>query len=141
METCHFEIKFTVPGTPVGKGRPRVTMHGTYTPKKTAQYERLVKSCWKTQSGQSFSGGIPLEAEILAWFPIPKSTSKKKAAEMEGRYHIKRPDADNIAKAILDSLNECAYPDDSAVQISVKKLYTNGSPHVDVVIREASNGN
>lgn len=38
---------FTIPGTPVGKGRPKFSRAGagvrTYTPEKTASYETLVK--------------------------------------------------------------------------------------------------
>ena len=134
------EIKFTVPGVPVGKGRPRFTRTGhTYTPEKTAAYEEKVRLCWKTQSGQCFVGGIPLKASIISYFPIPKSTSKKKAAAMEGTFHTSRPDADNVAKAILDALNCHVYPDDSAVQIDrCWKVYTNGAPRVEVEIKEAT---
>ena len=133
------EIKFTVPGVPVGKGRPRFTRAGhAYTPEKTAAYEEKVRLCWKTQSGQGFAGGIPLKASIIAYFPIPKSASKKKAAAMEGTFHTSRPDSDNVAKAILDALNGYLYPDDSAVQIDrCWKVYTNGAPRVEVEIREA----
>ena len=133
------EIKFTVPGVPVGKGRPRFTRTGhTYTPEKTAAYEEKVRLCWKAQTGSVFSGGIPLKASIIAYFHIPKSASKKKAAAMEGTFHTSRPDADNVAKAILDALNGHAYPDDSAVQIDrCWKVYTNGAPRVEVEIREA----
>lgn len=137
METCRSEIKFTVPGAPVGKGRPRVTRYGTFTPEKTRQYEEKVRQCWQTQSGVSFPAGTPILAEITAWFPVPKSTSKRRAETMDGTYHLKRPDADNIAKAILDSLNGCAYPDDSAVQLRVEKRYTTAAPRVEVVLREA----
>lgn len=132
------EIKFTVPGVPVGKGRPRVTCNGTFTPQKTRQYQQLVQCCWETQCGQGFASGIPLLASITAYFPIPKSTSKKKAAAMEGTFHRSRPDADNVAKAILDALNGHAYPDDSAVQIDrCYKLYTNAAPRVEVIIQVA----
>lgn len=46
-------IMFTVHGKPQGKGRPRVTSHGTYTPEKTKQYEELVRWCWRADSGKS----------------------------------------------------------------------------------------
>lgn len=133
-------IRFTVYGAPVGKGRPRFTRNGhAYTPDKTAAYEEKVRLCWQTQSGQGFSGGVPLLASITAYFPVPKSTSKKKAASMEGVFHLSRPDADNIAKAILDALNGHAYPDDSAVQIDrCWKIYTNAAPRVEVEIREVN---
>ena len=133
------QIKFTVPGAPVGKGRARITRTGhAYTPEKTAAYEEKVRLCWKTQTGIGFAGGIPLKASIIAYFPIPKSTSKKKAAAMDGTFHTSRPDADNVPKAILDALNGYLYPDDSAVQIDrCWKVYTNGAPRVEVEIKEA----
>ena len=133
------EIKFTVPGVPVGKGRPRFTRTGhTYTPEKTAAYEEKVRLCWKTQTGSGFAGGTPLKASIIAYFPIPKSDSRKKAAAMEGTFHTKIPDSHNVVKAILDALNAHAYPDDSAVQIDrCWKVYTNGAPRVEVEIKEA----
>ena len=35
-------VEFTVPGAPVGKGRPRMAAGRMYTPAKTASYESLV---------------------------------------------------------------------------------------------------
>lgn len=136
------EIQFTVPGVPVGKGRPRVTAHGTYTPQKTREYEQKVRLCWKSQSGAVMPSGVPLMAEVIGYFPVPKSASKRRKTAMEGKFHIARPDCDNIAKAILDSLNGYAYHDDSAVQLDrVWKVYTNGAPRVEVRIREANHDN
>ena len=120
METYPFDIRFTVPGLPVGKGRPRVTRFGAYTPEKTRAYEEKVPE------------GAAVMAEIIAWFPIPKGTPKGRRDALEGAYHLKRPDCDNIAKAVLDSLNGYAYKDDSAVQLRIEKRYTNGAPRVSV---------
>lgn len=133
------KIEFTVPGIPVGKGRPRFMKNGhTYTPEKTRDYEDKVVLCWKFQSYNSFAAGVPLIAHITAYFPVPKSASKAKKAAMEGKFHMARPDADNICKAILDALNQHAYKDDSAVQIGgCYKIYTTGSPRVEVTIEEA----
>lgn len=126
-------ISFTVPGVPQGKGRPRVTKNGTFTPQKTRDYEDAIRWCWRGQSGVTISG--PLMARITAYFPIPKRTSKAKVEKLLGGYYTHKPDADNIAKAILDALNGLAYKDDSAVQLGhVIKLYTNGLPRVEVVI-------
>ena len=131
------EITFTIPGKPVGKGRPRVTRNGTYTPKKTKEYEALVKRCWREQSGEGFAGGVPLAAHITAFFPVPKSVSKKKAAAMDGTLCLTKPDCDNIAKGVLDALNGLAYQDDSAVMLgSVIKFYTTGEPRTHVIIRQ-----
>ena len=130
------EMTLIIPGTPVGKGRPRVTRYGTYTPQKTRDYEALVRRCWQQQSGATFPEKAVLHASITAYFPIPKSASKKKSLAMDGSFHISRPDSDNVAKAVLDSLNGLAFPDDSAVQIDrAWKLYTMGEPHVELIMK------
>ena len=133
------KVEFTVPGIPVGKGRPRFMKNGhTYTPEKTREYENKVVQCWKCQSGKGFADGIPLRATVTAFFTVPKSMSKKKAATLDWTPHIKRPDADNVAKAILDALNGHAYNDDSAISLlTVRKYQTTGASRVEVTIEEA----
>lgn len=120
---------FEIVGEPQGKGRPRFSTRGgfvkTYTPEKTASYENFVKICYLNKyKGQKLDGEII--AEIIAYFPIPKSFSKKKRSEaIEGKIMpTKKPDTDNIAKTILDSLNGIAFEDDKqVVALLVKKLY------------------
>lgn len=130
--------KIVVPGTPVGKGRPRFTRNGhTYTPDKTAAYEETVRLCWKTQGGHPFPAKTPVVVNITAYFPVPASYSKKKRAALEGAWHVSRPDADNIAKSALDALNGYAFPDDSSVQIGrVYKIYTNAAPRLEIELEE-----
>ena len=121
-------IIFTVPGVPQGKGRPRVTRNGAFTPKKTRDYEKKVRDCYIAQGGQMFPDDTPLFASITAIFPIPSSLSKKRRALFNGKRHCKKPDADNVAKAILDALNGVAYRDDSAVSsLLVDKSYGDAS--------------
>lgn len=36
-------VEFIVDGQPVGKARPRVTRTVTFTPKRTSQYEELIR--------------------------------------------------------------------------------------------------
>ena len=120
---------FEIVGEPQGKGRPRFSTRGgfvkTYTPDKTASYENFVKVCYLNKyKGQKLDGEII--AEIIAYFSIPNSFSKKKRAQaIEGKIRpTKKPDTDNIAKTILDSLNGIAFEDDKqVVALLVKKLY------------------
>lgn len=128
-------ISFYVQGNPQGKGRPRVTKYGTYTPEKTKEYEQLVRWSWKAQSGEVIANR-PIVARITAYMPIPKSTSKKKQAAMIGTPHTKKPDADNIAKAVLDALNGYAYTDDSSVCVLLVKKVYGVHPCVSVEIEE-----
>ena len=113
----------------MGKQRPKFKRAGsfvkTYTPEKTASYENFVKVCYLNKyKGQKLDGEII--AEIIAYFSIPKSFSKKKRVQaIEGKIMpTKKPDTDNIAKTILDSLNGIAFEDDKqVVALLVKKLY------------------
>ena len=117
-------VKFTILGEPQGKGRPRFTAVGgyvkTYTPDATASYENLVKLEYRRQCKDfRFEKEIPLDVRITAYYPIPKSTSKKKRADMVA-YKLrpmKKPDTDNVVKVVLDSLNQIAYNDDVQVRI------------------------
>lgn len=120
------EIHFEIIGKPYGKGRPRFTKSGhTYTPKETTSYENLVKLSYQQQcNGKRLDGAII--ANIVAVYPIPKSASKKKRAEMiDGKILPQvKPDCDNVAKTVLDALNKIAYDDDSQVaMLIVTKMY------------------
>ena len=136
-------VKFEVLGVAVGKGRPKFsTVNGhavAYTPAKTANYETLVRLSYQQQIGSfMFDKDKPLRAIIRAFFPIPKSASKKKREQMEaGKIrHTKKCDADNIAKACLDALNGIAFYDDSQVcELSISKFYGN-TPKVEIIIDE-----
>jgi Holliday junction resolvase RusA-like endonuclease len=135
-------IKFSVPGQPFGKQRPKFSRAGefvkTYTPKETTNYENLVKLMYSQEAkGRMFPDSAMLDVRIIAYYEIPKSTSKKKRALMlEHKIRpTKKPDWDNIGKIICDSLNLVAYHDDSAVvDAQVRKFYSE-NPRVDVTIR------
>ena len=81
---------------------------------------------------------VPMVIEIQAFFKKPKLTKKEQALNLpKHQFPTKKPDGDNIAKAILDSLNGVAYHDDSYVtELSVSKYYTDGEERVNVVIYE-----
>lgn len=134
-------MKFTVYGEPIGKGRPKFsTFNGraiAYTPQKTVSYENLVKLSYHQQCGDKpYPKEISLRAEIFAYFPIPKSVSKIRADMMrKGQIRpTKKPDLDNIAKAVLDALNGIAYYDDSQiVAMGICKGYSD-EPRVEIYI-------
>ena len=47
---------------------------------------------------------IPDRAWLVFVIPMPKSWSEKRRAEMDGKPHTVRPDADNLAKACGDAV-------------------------------------
>ena len=109
---CRGVVSFHVPGAPVGKGRPRFTKTGhTYTPAKTKAWEKQVADA---ATGKALLSG-PLKAILVFYLPIPKSWSKRRRQEADGRPAITRVDADNLAKAVLDACNGIIYEDDRQV--------------------------
>lgn len=135
------EVHFTVPGEPVGKGRPRFSRQGSYvmayTPDKTASYENLIKLEYERQSGYSF-GEKTIGLRVTAYFAIPKSASKVKRRRMMcGEIHpAKKPDIDNVCKVVADALNGVAYKDDrQIVYTEIAKRYDD-MPRMDVTIFE-----
>src|SRR5690606_37080701 len=93
-------FRFTVPGRPHGKRRPRVTMRGrkavVYTPPETREYEQRV--AWEAKAAGARVLDGPVGVRIIC------VTSRRN-----------RPDLDNAAKSVLDGLNGVAYADDSQV--------------------------
>ena len=132
-------ITFTIPGEPVAKARARFARRGnfvtTYTPDKTARYENLVKLA----AQQAMAGVAPIEGAVSltmrAYFSIPVSWGMKKqrAAALGEIMHTKRPDLDNVVKAIKDGANGVAWKDDSqVVDVHASKRY--GTPRVEVEV-------
>lgn len=132
------KISFVVYGEPIAKGRPRVTKRGAYTPEKTVRYEELVKFSYLQTERVRFTDGEALMMHIDIFMSIPKSTSKKKAEMMhEGSIRpTKKPDIDNIIKAMGDSLNKLAFEDDSQVVCIVASKYYSYEPRVEITITE-----
>ena len=134
-------VEFMVLGAPKGKERPRAAKLRdrtiVYTPKKTKDYEREIATADRTQCRGIFSGAVAIE--IHAYYEIPKSASRKRVLDMvsDRERPTKKPDGDNIAKAVCDALNGVAYKDDSqVVDLTVRKYYSK-FPHVQVFISEA----
>lgn len=122
-------IELTIPGEVVAKSRPKFTSRGgyarAYTPKKTRDYEALVKYYALQLKQQPLIEAI--EVDISVHRVPPKSWSKKKQREaLEGVIlPVTKPDADNYAKSVLDSLNGILFKDDNQiVDLNIKKRYS-----------------
>ena len=123
-------ITITIPGTPVGKGRPRFARRGafvtTYSPEKTQNYEALVKmAASNAMDGRSPMNGA-VEIHLSLYITPPESWSKKKKAmALAGEVHpTTKPDIDNTLKGILDACNGIVWLDDKqVVNATVTKQY------------------
>ena len=136
-----FSVTFTIDGLPVPKGRPKFSSRGgfarVYTPKKTADYEAQVKAAAE-QAMQREPLETPVSVYLYFRLPIPQSYSKtaKEGCLSGFKRHTKRPDLDNLAKSVLDALNEVVWADDSQiVSLHITKVYAS-APGVDVHIAE-----
>ena len=148
------KVEFTIEGPPVGKARPRVTRTVAYTPKKTSQYEDLVRYTAINSFDGYFDNDEPVDVRIAAYFPVPKSWSRKRRALCLANKELptKMPDADNVGKIIMDGMNpkmkrdkrlhkmvevmRGVYHDDKQVTtLLVKKRYAE-RPRVEVRIKK-----
>ena len=153
-------LTFVVPGQPVAKGRPRTTSIGgharMFTPARTRTYEALVQhhatvaredASWLMEdAGHPFPWSGPLRVELVAVFRRPGHLFRK--ADPDGRFpRDRRPDLDNVVKAILDGMDKAGvWGDDAQVcEIDARKVYgrivgerrakTSEPPHVVVTVR------
>ena len=125
----HF--KLTIPGQPKGKQRPQfnsVNPHG-YTPTQTLNYEAYVKwfiyQQWDKGVFASWTNAKePLVLFCASWHELPASKSKDWKNAKNTLYHVSKPDFDNVAKIVADSLNKLVFPDDAQIAASQSfKIY------------------
>lgn len=123
-------IAFVIPGTPVGKGRPKFARRGnfvtTYTPEKTASYENLVKvKAQEAMIGRPvIEGAVSVVVALYVTPPASWSQKKQRAALAGEIYPTSKPDVDNVIKGIFDACNEIVWRDDKqACDVRVIKRY------------------
>lgn len=123
-------VSFTVPGAPVGKGRPRAFRRGNgiamHTPEKTANYEALVRMV----AAESMAGAAPMLGAVAVDLCIdltpPASWSNRKRDQAVAGEWVptSKPDIDNTIKAIFDAMNGVVWGDDRQVAaLAAKKQY------------------
>jgi Holliday junction resolvase RusA-like endonuclease len=117
---------------PIGKGRPRAAARGghavLYTPSKTAAWEDAAcVSIMRQARGEVVRG--PVAVSIVAVFSRTKAQLQTdRAGNIKagaGRlWHVKKPDADNVAKITLDALVRAGVLEDdcSVVYQTIRKV-------------------
>ena len=121
-------IELHIPMKAVGKARARIVNKGgrtfSYTPKRTADAEKVIAAYAKAQGVKPLDGPISITMEFV--FEPPESWSKKRkeSALRQELLPAKKPDLDNLVKLCTDSLNGIAYLDDSQiVRLDATKRY------------------
>lgn len=113
-----------IPGPPGAKGRPRFNRASgrAYTPSKTLRYESYVRAAMAEAMGDRALFDGPTAVAMVFHMPEPKSMRKRDAGRQLP--HTKRPDLDNLMKAVLDAANGVVVTDDSVIcAILARKQY------------------
>jgi Holliday junction resolvase RusA-like endonuclease len=124
-------IFLEVDGPPIPWKRPGHKMMTVEGKKITVVYDRQKKEKemvrWQLRS--QFKNEIytvPLLVDITFRMPVPKSVSSPIRTQMlnDMIHHFKRPDVDNLAKFILDCMNNLIFEDDAQIStLYLRKVY------------------
>lgn len=136
-------IQLTIPGKPIAKQRAKTVRNKytgqvmSFTPKETVNYANLIKTIYINKYGQFKLEGA-IKQTVNAYYPIPKSTSRKKRALMaEGKLRpTKRPDYDNIEKTFSDALESITFDNDNQIVSSRFDKWYSENPRVEIKIEE-----
>lgn len=111
-------IRFTVEVEPMGA--PRMTQRDKWLKRPCVMRYRKLKDAIRDAAPALPATSDIQSVHILAVFSPPVSWSNKKRTAALGTLHRSKPDADNIAKGVLDTL----FSDDAGIAIlSVEKRW------------------
>ena len=135
-------ISFSVAGIPKGQPRPKACVRG----KHAAVYDPGTADEWKLlirDAASKVSPPLPIlsaiSVRIIFFMPRPKSHFGKNGEVKSGApfFHTSKPDADNLAKAVLDAIGTLGtfWRDDSQVSVlRVSKVYSAQASGAEVKI-------
>ena len=133
-------LAVTIPGPPVGKGRPRVANRGgramAYTPKRTRAWEAMaVKEILRHWHRDPID--CPAQITVVAVHQRPKRLMRKKDPTCR-MWHPSKPDTDNVGKAAADAIQTAGVICDDArlCRWSLLDVYTaiGEAPCVEITV-------
>ena len=132
-----------IPGEPVAQGRPRFRRGpkfvSTYDPAKSRNWKAEARAAMvaaRAGNALPFAEGA-LMVVIWAAFTCPKGEHRKREPRPPRWKHTK-PDAENVAKAVLDAATGVLWTDDAQVaRLDVRKMHAaqGDAPHVIVSVQ------
>ena len=121
-------VEFVIPGIPTAWARAGARGRIHFTPGKQRRAMSVVAMVSSDAMGDRppFTG--PVSVTVTASWAWPKSIRPRKRQALGSNYRASRPDADNVAKLIADSLTGIVYVDDAQIcELRVRKIYSMSS--------------
>ena len=119
-----------VDGIPKAQPRPRMTAKGhAYNPHSADAWKEEIKATFRPVLRPTITGPVRLQASFF----LPKPKSMKNAGNIA---HAKKPDTDNLLKAVMDSLTAVGvWVDDAQVyRIETGKYYALKKPGAQIIV-------
>jgi len=121
---------------PTKGGKPMIRM---YDPATAEGWKSAIADAWRASGSVRFEGNIAVS--MFLYFKRPKAHFRtgKNILQLRDetlKWHTKKPDADNVAKAALDALTTLgAWHDDSQVcQLVIEKFWAREEPFSVITI-------
>ena len=136
-------FKFTINGKPKGQDRPRFSTAGgnvraydTDESRNHKTYIKLLATTAMRAQGWRFAETEAIGINIYVYAGIPKKANKefKHRVRLGLERPTKKPDIDNIFKAIADALNGVAYADDKQIVHMRADKYYADEPRTEVEV-------
>lgn len=138
-------ITFFVEGHPKGQPRPRAFAMGgkarMYDPGTAEGWKSQIAGAWKATAPGWAMVECPVMLTLSFLMPRPKSHYKKAVLRSDApEFCAKKPDADNMAKAVMDALTQLGVwrDDDQVVILKVVKSYANSSSGCEITLEDAA---
>jgi len=132
------QINLTIPAVPVAQPRHRVAKTGVaYLPNESPihTFKASCRYVWHQEFDKAPLEG-PLHLDVMFVLPRPQRLTKKRKPNPRV-HHDRKPDLDNLLKALKDALNKLAWHDDSQVcSCHAGKAYASADeqPHVELTV-------
>ena len=135
-------MKIIINEVPMSQSRPRFNSYTkkAYEKADITNYKKRVGYAAKQVIKKPIEKGIALKIDVVFYMQTPKSVSNIKKNAVNLRNEVirvtKKPDIDNLLKAILDSLNGIAFDDDNQITDVIMKKRYSLTPRIEIDITE-----
>lgn len=125
--------KYIIPGDPIPLARPRFANGRVFDSQKMKKLVVINSISQQHASKKKFQG--PVRLEVTFFMKMPR-VNKKKLQELQGAWHMARPDFSNLLKWVEDIAQEIVYDDDCIISsVCGSKIYDE-EPRTEFIISE-----